>query len=81
MGVLLQSDQVILKATLFEIYGEYVKYLQSTFPQLTEEDCIYLCLKLCDLDDQTIAYCYGNSSKQIVVQRRWRLKEKMASLS
>lgn len=79
--VLLQSDQVILKTTLFEIYGEYVKYLQSTFLQLTEEDYIYLCLKLCDLDDQTIAYCYGNSSKQIVVQRRWRLKEKMASLS
>lgn len=79
--VLLQSDQIILKTTLFEIYGEYVKYLQSTFPQLTEEDCIYLCLKLCDLDDQTIAYCYGNPSKQIVVQRRWRLKEKMASLS
>lgn len=79
--VLLQSDQVILKTTLFEIYGEYVKYLQSTFLQLTEEDYIYLCLKLCDLDDQTIAYCYGNPSKQIVVQRRWRLKEKMASLS
>lgn len=79
--VLLQSDQIILKTTLFEIYGEYVKYLQSTFLQLTEEDYIYLCLKLCDLDDQTIAYCYGNSSKQIVVQRRWRLKEKMASLS
>lgn len=79
--VLLQSDQVILKTTLFEIYGEYVKYLQSTFLQLTEEDYIYLCLKLCDLDDQTIAYCYGNSSKQIVVQRRWRLKEKMVSLS
>lgn len=79
--VLLQSDQIILKTTLFEIYGEYVKYLQSTFLQLTEEDYIYLCLKLCDLDDQTIAYCYGNSSKQIVVQRRWRLKEKMVSLS
>lgn len=79
--VLLQPDQIILKTTLFEIYGEYVKYLQSTFLQLTEEDYIYLCLKLCDLDDQTIAYCYGNSSKQIVVQRRWRLKEKMASLS
>lgn len=79
--VLLQSDQAILKTTLFEIYGEYVKYLQSTYPKLTEEDYIYFCLKLSDLDDQTIAYCYGNPNKQIVVQRRSRLKGKMRVLS
>lgn len=79
--VLLQSDQAILKTTLFAIYGEYVKYLQSTYPKLTEEDYIYFCLKLCDLDDQTIAYCYGNPNKQIVVQRRSRLKGKMRVLS
>lgn len=79
--VLLQSDQILLKDTLFQIYDEYVKYLQSTFPKLTEEDYIYFCLKLCDLDDQTIAYCYGNVNKQAVVQRRWRLKEKMENFS
>lgn len=75
--VLLQSEQVLLKETLFRIYDEYVKYLQSTFPKLTDEDCIYCCLSLCDLDDQTIAYCYGNPNKQAVVQRRFRLKGKM----
>lgn len=75
--VLLHSEQALLKETLFQIYDEYVKYLQSTFPKLTDEDCIYCCLSLCDLDDQTIAYCYGNPHKQPVVQRRFRLKDKM----
>lgn len=79
--VLLQADQAILKEALFEIYGEYVEYLQNTFPKLTEEDYIYFCLKLCNLDDQTIAYCYGNPNKQVVVQRRSRLKGKMQVLS
>lgn len=79
--VLVQSDQALLKDTLFQIYDEYVEYLQSTYPKLTEDDCIYLCLKLCDLDDQTMAYCYGNVNKQIVVQRRSRLKDKMEVLS
>lgn len=75
--VLLHSEQALLKETLFQIYDEYVKYLHSTFPKLTDEDCIYCCLSLCDLDDQTIAYCYGNPNKQAVVQRRFRLKDKM----
>lgn len=75
--VLLQSEQLLLKETLFQIYVEYVEYLQLTYPKLTEEDCMYHCLQLCQLNDQTIAYCFGNTSKQIVAQRRLRLKKKM----
>lgn len=75
--VLLYSEQALLKETLFQIYDEYVQYLHSTFPKLTDEDCIYCCLSLCDLDDQTIAYCYGNLDKQTAAQRRFRLKGKM----
>lgn len=79
--VLLYDDHILLKDTLFQIYAEYVNYLQSTFPKLTENDYIYFCLKLCDLDDQTMAYCYGNINKQMVVQRRSRLKGKMEVIS
>lgn len=79
--VLLYDEHILLKDTLFQIYAEYVNYLKSTFPKLTEDDHIYFCLKLCDLDDQTMAYCYGNVNKQMVVQRRSRLKGKMQVIS
>lgn len=75
--VLLQSEQLLLRDTLFQIYDEYIQYLQSTYPKLTEDDYIYCCLQLCQLDDQTMAYCFGNTSKQVVAQRRLRLKKKM----
>lgn len=75
--ILLQSEQQLLKETAFQIYDEYVQYLQTTYPKLTEDDCLYCCLQLCRLDDQTIAYCFGNTGKQIVAQRRLRLKKKM----
>lgn len=79
--VLLDSEQQLLKETIFQIYDEYVQYLRSTYPKLTEEDCIYCCLQLCQLDDQTIAYCFGNIGKQVVAQRRLRLKKKMEIVS
>lgn len=75
--ILLQPEQQLLKETIMQIYDEYVQYLHSTYPKLTEDDCIYCCLQLCRLDDQTIAYCFGNTSRQIVAQRRLRLKKRM----
>lgn len=60
---------------LFGIYDDYIRYLKGTYPKITDNDCIYCCLKLCEFDDQTIAYCFGNVSKQIVAQRRLRLKK------
>ena len=75
--VLLAKEQVQLKEVLFELYDDHIQYLRATYPKITDDDCIYCCLKLCEMDDQTIAYCFGNTSKQIVVQRRLRLKKKM----
>lgn len=75
--VLLTKEQERLKRVLFDIYDDYIRYLKDTYPKITDDDCIYCCLKLCEFDDQTIAYCFGNVSKQIVVQRRLRLKKKM----
>lgn len=79
--VLIDSERELLKKTIYQIYDEYVQYLQTTYPKFTEDDCIYCCLRLCELDDQTIAYCFGNTNKQIVAQRRLRLKDKMEGTS
>lgn len=70
------KEQEQLKNILFGIYDDYIRYLKGTYPKITDNDCIYCCLKLCEFDDQTIAYCFGNVSKQIVAQRRLRLKKK-----
>lgn len=77
--VLNTKEQKLLKETIFDIYGEYVNYLRTTYTKMSEDDCLYCCLQLCKFDDYTIAYCFGNTNKQIVVQRRFRLKEKMAN--
>lgn len=76
--VLLIKEQEKLKGVLFDIYDDYIRYLKDTYPKITDDDCIYCCLKLCEFDDQTIACCFGNVSRQIVAQRRLRLKKKMA---
>ncbi|WP_270369377.1 tetratricopeptide repeat protein [Bacteroides fragilis] len=75
--VLLIKEQEQLKGVLFDIYDDYIRYLKDIYPKITDDDCIYCCLKLCEFDDQTIAYCFGNVSRQIVAQRRLRLKKKM----
>ena len=77
LKVLLIKEQEQLKGVLFDIYDDYIRYLKDTYPKITDDDCIYCCLKLCEFDDQTIAYCFGNVSRQIVAQRRLRLKKKM----
>ena len=79
--VLLIKEQEQLKGVLFDIYDDYIRYLKDTYPKITDDDCIYCCLKLCEFDDQTIAYCFGNVSRQIVAQRRLRLKKKMAEVN
>ena len=79
--VLLIKEQEKLKGVLFDIYDDYIRYLKDTYPKITDDDCIYCCLKLCEFYDQTIAYCFGNVSRQIVAQRRLRLKKKMAEVN
>lgn len=79
--VLLIKEQEKLKGVLFDIYDDYIRYLKDTYPKITDDDCIYCCLKLCEFDDQTIAYCFGNVSRQIVAQRRLRLKKKMVEVN
>lgn len=75
--VLNLKEQDTLRKSVFEIYSEHVNYLRTTYTKMSEDDHLYCCLQLCKFDDFTIAYCFGNANKQIVAQRRFRLKEKM----
>lgn len=75
--VLNLKEQETLRKTVSEIYSEHISYLRTTYNKMSEDDILYSCLQLCKFDDYTIAYCFGNTNKQIVVQRRFRLKEKM----
>lgn len=75
--VLTLKEQDTLRKTMFDIYNEHVDYLRTTYTKINEDDYLYCCLQLCKFDDYTIAYCFGNTDKQIVIQRRYRLKEKM----
>lgn len=76
--VLNLKEQDTLRKTIFEIYSEHINYLRTTYTKMSEDDYLYCCLQLCKFDDYTIAYCFGNTNKQIVVQRRFRLKERMS---
>lgn len=79
LRILLEDEQKQLRSTIMEIYKGYIDYLYQTYPKYTENDCLFSCLSLCGLDDFTIALCFGNVNKQIVAQRRHRIKLKTAN--
>ncbi len=75
--VLTLTEQEILRKQVSEIYSEYIDYLHTQYPKMTEDDLLFSCLETAGLNAFTIALCFGNSNKQIVNQRRYRLKSKM----
>ncbi len=77
--VLTITEQETLRKVVFEIYNEYINYLRTHYPRMTEDDMLFSCLETARLSAFTIALCFGNSNKQIVNQRRYRLKAKMTS--
>ena len=79
LRILLENEQKKIRSTIMEIYKDYIEYLHQTYPKYTEDDCLFSCLSICGLDDFTIALCFGNVNKQIVAQRRHRIKLKVAN--
>lgn len=77
--VLTLPEQEILRKLIFEIYSEYIDFLHTQYPKMTEDDFLFSCLETAGLNTFTIALCFGNSNKQIINQRRYRLKSRMAS--
>ena len=55
MKVLTNAELKKLQKIIFEIYADYISYLQKKYPKLTEEDILYLCLNEAKLQPLTIA--------------------------
>lgn len=77
MKVLTTAEQDQLKKTIFEIYHDYISFLQEKYSKLTESDLLYLCLQETSLDSQSIAICFGYSDTHPLSQKKYRIKERM----
>lgn len=77
MKVLTNAELKKLQKIIFEIYADYISYLQKKYPKLTEEDILYLCLNGAKLQPLTIALCFGYNNTHPINQRKLRIKERM----
>ena len=77
MKVLTNAELKKLQKIIFEIYADYISYLQKKYPKLTEEDILYLCLNEAKLQPLTIALCFGYNNTHPINQRKLRIKERM----
>lgn len=76
--VLSFKEQNELKAILFSLCANYVEEMRSNYPRLEEDDILLLCLeKYTDFDANTVALCFGTTSKHTINQRRYRMKERL----
>lgn len=77
MKALTNSEQGLLKTTVFEIYRDYTESLKTKHPKLTEDDLLFLCLQETSLTPQSIAFCFGYTDTHTLNQKKYRLKERM----
>ena len=77
MKVLTNAELKRLQKIIFEIYADYISYLQKKSPKLTEEDISYLSLNEAKLQPLTIALCFGYNNTHPINQRKLRIKERM----
>ena len=76
--VLTFKEQKELKSTLFGLCSNFVEEMQQKYPRLEEDDILLLCLeKYTTFDANTIALCFGTTSKHTISQRRYRMKERL----
>lgn len=76
--VLSYKEQKELKTTLFGLCASYVGEMRSNYPRLEDDDILLLCLKkYTDFDANTVALCFGTTSKHTINQRRYRMKERL----
>lgn len=76
--VLSFNEQKSLKSALYTICTGYVDELKKNHPKLEEDDIFLLCLeKYTNFDANTIALCFGTTSKHTINQRRYRMKDRL----
>lgn len=75
--VLSAKEQEELRRVVADIYDDEVRRLRTSYPRLTDEDVLYVCLTEAGLGTFAVALCFGHSDEQVVYQRRYRLKQRM----
>lgn len=81
LQVLTHVEQGKLKKIVFDIFADYKSALQAQYPQLTEDDILYLCLNEMHFSSKLIARCFGYTDTHPINQRKLRIKERMRSQS
>lgn len=75
--VLTHKERKELNSTLFDLCAPFVEEMRSLYPRLEEDDILLLCLeKYTNFDANTVALCFGTTSKHTINQRRYRMKER-----
>lgn len=75
--VLSYKERKELSSTLFDYCAAFVEEMRKTHPRLEEDDILLLCLeKYTNFDANTVALCFGTTSKHTINQRRYRMKER-----
>ncbi len=76
--VLTSEESEKLKKAVFEIHNQYISLLKTSYPRLTDDDILLICLQKIGFDSQTISLCFGYSDTIAINQRKSRMKGKMS---
>ena len=75
--VLSYKERRELKSSLFDLCSAFVEETRLAHPRLEDDDILLLCLeKYTNFDANTVALCFGTTSKHTINQRRYRMKER-----
>ena len=74
---LTQDERQALNSDIHYAFEKLIKTIKEACPNLTEEDVIFCCLEKSGLDHLTVCHCMGSASKEIIKQRKYRIKKKM----
>jgi tetratricopeptide (TPR) repeat protein len=75
--VLSYKERKELKSSLFDLCSAFVEETRLAHPRLEDDDILLLCLeKYTNFDANTVALCFGTTSKHTINQRRYRMKER-----
>lgn len=71
------DERQLLNADIHSAFTGLIETVRETCPNLSDEDITFCCLSKLGLDNSTICFCMGNVSKQVITQRKYRIKKKM----
>jgi len=73
------KQQDTLKKEVLFYFQSFAKELNTTCPELTEDDILFCCLSKLNLSSAIITLCMGYSRSGTIRQRKYRVKQKMSA--